>query len=72
MYIPAKDIDAYHQKNKGEKLNFSGQDERELDAALKKSLQQEEGKKEEEEEPKFKAFTGKGVSLSEPSTGPDT
>jgi hypothetical protein len=38
MYIPAKDIDAYHQKNKGEKLNFSGQDERELDAALKKSL----------------------------------
>lgn len=43
---------------------MSAQDERELEAALHKTLG-EEGKKPEPEEPKFKAFTGKGVSLSD-------
>ena len=32
MYIKASDIDSFHKKNKNEKLNVSGQDERELDA----------------------------------------
>ena len=38
MYIPAKDIETFHNNNKNHKLNVSGQDERELEAALQKSL----------------------------------
>jgi hypothetical protein len=63
MFITAKTIDDYHKANKNIKLNISSQDERELEAALKKSLQETgEGGAEEEakkpESPKFKAFTG--------------
>ena len=66
MYIPAKDIEAFTKTNKDNTLNVRGQDIRELDAALEKSLKDGDGKKEEKkEEPKFKAFTGKGVSLSD-------
>lgn len=68
MHISAKEIDDYHKANKNNKLNVSGQDERELDAALERSLKEmggEEQKKEKPEEPKFQAFTGKGVSLSD-------
>ena len=70
MYISASEIETFHKNNKNHKLNVSGQDERELEAALQKSLKEmgnenkgEEAKKEEEH--KFKAFTGKGVSLNE-------
>lgn len=40
MYIPAKKIEAYHKDpaNKDHKLNLKGQDERELDAKLKESM----------------------------------
>ena len=74
MYIPAKDIETFTKTNKDNTLNVRGQDIRELDAALDKSLKDGDGKKEEKkEEPKFKAFTGKGVTLSdERSTGVDT
>ena len=48
-------------------MNISSQDERELEAALKKSLEETGGAEGEEqkkpESPKFKAFTGQGVSL---------
>ena len=74
MYLTATELDTYHKNNKNHKLNVSGQDERELDAALERSLKEmgEEGqlknKAAEPEEPKFKAFTGKGVSLADPSS----
>jgi hypothetical protein len=54
MYIKASDIEKFHKNNKNQKLNVSGQDERELDAQLKKRLEQdgdEESKK--PEVPKF-------------------
>lgn len=70
MYIPASEIETFHKNNKNHKLNVSGQDERELQAQLKKTLAGEEGKK-EDEEPKFKAFTGKGVSLATASSSED-
>jgi hypothetical protein len=40
QYISAKMLDVYHKDpaNKDHKLNFKGQDERELDAKLKESL----------------------------------
>ena len=66
MYVSASEIETFHKNNKNHKLNVSGQDERELEAQLQKHLKEtggEEAKK--EEEPKFKAFTGKGVSLNE-------
>ena len=47
MYITAKSIEDFHKANKNVKLNVSGQDERELEAALKKSLA-ENGEGEEE------------------------
>ena len=53
MYIPAKDIEAFTKTNKDNTLNVRGQDIRELDAALEKSLKDGDGKKEEK----------KGVSL---------
>jgi len=56
MYIPAKKIDAYHKDpaNKDHKLNLKGQDERELDAKLKESMQDQEGEESKKpEEPKF-------------------
>ena len=57
MFIPAKDIEDYHKAHKDDKLNFKGQDERELDAALERSLKEQGGDNEEEakkpEEPKF-------------------
>ena len=56
MHISAKEIDDYHKNNKNNKLNVSGQDERELDAALERSLKEmggEESKNEKPEEPKF-------------------
>ena len=66
MYISAKKIDIYHKDpaNKDHKLNFKGQDERELDAKLKESMNDGEEEK-KPEEPKFTAFTGKGVKLVE-------
>lgn len=63
----------YYNENKNRKLNVSGQDERELEEALKRSLAEMKAKGEDvegmpeenkqEEEPKFQAFTGQGVSL---------
>jgi phosphotransferase system HPr-like phosphotransfer protein len=47
MYITAKSIEDFHKANKNVKLNVSGQDERELEAALKKSMA-ENGEGEEE------------------------
>ena len=76
MYITAKSIDDYDKANKNQKLNISGQDERELEAALKKSLEEtgEEGEEQKKpDSPKFMAFTGQGVSLGgdEPAKGVD-
>ena len=39
MYISIYDIEKAHKDNKNKKLNFSGADERELEEALQKSLQ---------------------------------
>lgn len=67
MYIKATEIETFHKNNKNQKLNVSGQDERELEQALQKSLQEMDGNDsnaKKPEEPKFKAFTGKGVSLN--------
>jgi len=71
MFIPSSDISAYHQSHKNEQINIRGQDERELDQALERSLKEmgrEDGGEGEEakepEEPKFQAFTGKGTSLA--------
>lgn len=60
-------------KSKNYKLNIGGTDERDLEEAIKNSLQDYESKqpknKEEnenenkQEEPKFISFGGKGVSL---------
>ena len=43
--MPYKQIDAYHKDpaNKDHKLNLKGQDERELDAKLKESMQDGDG-----------------------------
>ena len=43
MFITAKSIDDFHKANKNVKLNISSQDERELEAALKKSLEETRG-----------------------------
>ena len=43
MFITAKSIDDFHKANKNVKLNISSQDERELEAALKKSLEESGG-----------------------------
>lgn len=75
MYIPAKKIDAYHKDpaNKDHKLNLKGQDEKELDAKLKESLNDTgDEEKKQPEEPKFTAFTGKGVKLVEDAPMVDT
>jgi hypothetical protein len=40
MFVTAKSIDDFHKANKNVKLNISSQDERELEAALKKSLEE--------------------------------
>lgn len=48
MFISAKSIDDYHKANKNVKLNISSQDERELEAALKKSLEETGGEGGEE------------------------
>lgn len=70
MYVKAADIAQFHKDNKNHKLNVSAQDERELDAALEKSLKEMDGEeKKQPEEPKFKAFTGKGVSLNDAEEG---
>lgn len=64
MFFTAKSIEDFHKANKNIKLNISSQDERELEAALKKSLEETgggDGGEEEQkkpESPKFKAFTG--------------
>lgn len=65
MYVKAADIEQFHKLNKNHKLNVSAQDERELDAALEKSLKDMDGEGKKPEEPKFVAFTGKGVSLND-------
>ena len=78
MYFKASDIEKFHKNNKNDKLNVSSQDEREIEAQLQKRLQQDgEGNEEAKkpEEPKFQAFTGKGVSLNDgqpKSAGVDT
>ena len=66
MYISAKKIDAYHKDpaNKDHKLNFKGQDERELDAKLKESLNDTGEEEKKPEEPKFTAFTVMGNAFS--------
>jgi hypothetical protein len=59
MYISVADIESYHKTHKNDKLNFSGQDERELEKALQESLKnmdKDDEEKKEPEEPKFKAF----------------
>lgn len=38
MYVSIYDIEKFHKDNKNRKLNVSGADERELEAALQKSL----------------------------------
>ncbi len=38
MFISAAEIDAYYKAHKNDKINIKGQDERELDAALERSL----------------------------------
>jgi hypothetical protein len=40
MYVSAVDIEKYHKENKNRKLNASGADERELEEALQRSLQE--------------------------------
>lgn len=39
MYVNIHDINKFHQENKNKKLNMTGADERELEEALKRSLQ---------------------------------
>lgn len=71
MYVPVADIEKYHRENKGRGLNAGGADERELEEALKKSLQDSEerehggvgtilngGKGGENKAPSFQAFKG--------------
>jgi hypothetical protein len=82
MYVNKELIKLHYDQNKGRALNFAGADEAELEAALKESMkkfeaedkgytqggnQQQAQKEPEPEEPKFKAFTGKGISMGGPA-----
>ena len=40
MYMQVAMVEQFHKDNKNRKLNTSGADERELEAALQKSLQE--------------------------------
>lgn len=69
MFCKTSDLQKYHNEHKNDKLNVSGQDERELEQALQKSLKDMDGNsgaaEKKPESPKFKAFTGKGFSLND-------